>query len=338
MARTSRSWCRLLILWTLVAPGARLAAQTCQTVEDLLPADKSAIEATARRYFDLFAKGDSEGLRQSAIPSLAADFAGVTAAVKENQATLAGATASLRSLYGLNADGTATFDRAEFLCGVFGAHGQTASSAVFVLMQLPPGHYAVVILEAAASAGRFTVSFVLQQVATEWKLGGFYVKAADSAGHDAAWFAEQARAFKAKGQTHNAWLYFQQARNLASPVPFLSTQLSDQLFDEAQQMQPADFPADKALELTSGARTYRVRSLFALGVAGEIALIVKYDAADISDIKAAYADNQAVARALLTRYSELADGFTAIVTRATDPTGKDYGTLVPVKDINKGAK
>jgi len=38
-------------------------------------------------------------------------------------------------------------------------------------------------------------------------------------------------------------------------------------------------------------------------------------------------------KALVVRYSEFRDGFSAIVVRAVAPDGQDYGTLLPMKDI-----
>ena len=107
--------------------------------------------------------------------------------------------------------------RAEFLCGVFGKSGQTADSAVFVIPNLPPGTYGVVILDVAEKLPH-TLSLVLQKIGNEWKLAGFYVKATQVAGHDGQWFWDRAREFKAKGQTRNAWLYYNQARDLLAPV------------------------------------------------------------------------------------------------------------------------
>ena len=238
--------------------------------------------------------------------------------------------------------------RLEFLCGVFGKSGQTGSSAVFVLNGLPAGRYAVTILDVVAADGTgkdsarqdgaskgdaYVVSFVLQQVAGEWKLGGFYAKAGESAGHDSAWFAERARAFVAKGQTHNAWFYFLQARNLATVVPFMSTRETDRLYDEAQKLVPADLPGEAPMELLAGWKVYKIRTIFAYGAAGEVNLVVKYDWADVSDAAKTYAENQAVARALVAKWPELRDGFRAIVTRATEASGKDYGTLVGMGEL-----
>ena len=44
-------------------------------------------------------------------------------------------------------------------------------------------------------------------------------------------------------------------------------------------------------------------------------------------------DNVAVMKAMVTKYPELRDAFAAVVARAVDATGRDYGTLLAMKDI-----
>ena len=56
-------------------------------------------------------------------------------------------------------------------------------------------------------------------------------------------------------------------------------------------------------------------------------LIVKYQAADASNTNQAYQDNVAVMKALVLKYPEVRDAFVAVVARAVDPGGRDYGTL-----------
>ena len=63
-------------------------AQTCFTSADMDEPTRSASQNAGKRYFDMVARGDAASLKQNAIPSLAADFAGVETAVKDNQATL----------------------------------------------------------------------------------------------------------------------------------------------------------------------------------------------------------------------------------------------------------
>ena len=88
------------------------------------------------------AKGDVASLRQNSIPSLASDFSGIEATIKDHQQDLAAAQATVKSVFLLETEGTAPVPHAEFLCGVFGKNGQTASSAVFYLDNLPPANTA----------------------------------------------------------------------------------------------------------------------------------------------------------------------------------------------------
>ena len=118
--------------------------------------------------------------------------------IKENQANLTGAQATLKSYFLLDATGPAPIPNAEFYCGVFGKTGQTANSAAFYLNNLPPAKYAVALLDATSSAGRTMLSEVLQQVGADWKLGGLYIKPAQIAGHDSEWFLARAREYKTK--------------------------------------------------------------------------------------------------------------------------------------------
>jgi hypothetical protein len=237
----------LIFLSAIAAP-----AQTCLTTSDMGDATRNALVATGKRFYDLAAHGDAASLRQDAIASLATSFSGIEAAIRENRASLAAAQPAARPPFLLKAEGAESLVRAEFLCGVFGSQGQTRDSAVFVIPNLPPGNYAVVTMDATSTQGAYTASFVLQQQGGDWKLGGFYVRLAQVTGHDGNWFAERAREFKAKGQNHNAWFYYGEARELLVPLPFMATATTDKLYDEMQTVKPADLPP---LDLIGGAKT-----------------------------------------------------------------------------------
>lgn len=311
-------------------------AQTCSTASDMDAGTRTALETTGKRLFDMASKGDVFNLKQSAIPSLAANFAGIETAVIENRDAFAGATATVRPPYLLKLEGNEAAQRAEFLCGVFGAQGQTANSAVFVIPNLPPGTYAIDILDVTGgSKGPYTLSFVLQQIGNDWKLGGFYAKAATVAGHDAKWYLQQADQYKSKGQVHNAWLYYLEARDLIAPVPFMSTLETDRLYDTTHNNQPKDMPVDGNTVDLSGAngKTYKLTQIFPVVVATDLDLVVKYQSPDISNTGQTFQENMAVMRALLAKYPEFRSAFTAMVARAVQPDGKDYGSLMPMKDI-----
>jgi hypothetical protein len=296
--------------------------------------EQTALEAAAKRYFEMSVRGDAAALKQNSIASVAASFAGIETAVKENQAVFADAKATVRPPFLLIADGPEALARAEFLCGVFGKSGQTKDSAVFVLNNLPPGKYGVTILDVHGGHGPGTLTFVLQQAGGDWKLAGFYAKAAQAGGHDAAWYLDRARAFKGKSQTHNAWLYYREAIALSAPVDFMSTLASDKLYDETQTMQPADVPANgSTVDISAGGNIYHLTEVFLLAVGDDLDVVVKYQAADVSNTGRTFQENMIVINALVAKFPELRGAFAGVVARAVEPSGRDYGSLVAMKDI-----
>lgn len=333
---TPSHWFRQPIFWLVAALSISLpaAAQNCESSSDLDDATRAAITSAAQHDFELAAKADTASLRQNAISSLAANFTPIENTVKDHQANLTGAQATLKSVFLLEADGTAPLPRAEFYCGIFGKNGQTPGSAIFDFNNLPPGKYAVALLEATSAKGKTDFSVILQQEGTDWKLGGLYVKEAEVSGHDTDWYAAQAKTYKAKGQLHNEWLYFLEARSLVSPLPFMDTLQVDKLYNEFQNDKPADFPGDgKTADLRVGTATDKLIALYPEAVGGDLDVIVKYQFGDASNANAAYASNVAVIKALAAKYPELREAFSAVVARAIDSSGRDYGTLLAMKEI-----
>jgi hypothetical protein len=324
-------------LWLLALAAAACAqAQTCQSAADMDESVRTGLEAAAKRYFEMSTRGDTAALQQNSIASVAASFAGIEAAVKENQAVLTGAKASVRPPFLLTADSAEPLTRAEFLCGVFGASGQTKSSAVFVLNSLPPGKYGVTVLDVKGNQAAITLTLVLQQAGADWKLAGFFAKSSQASGHDAAWFTERARDFKAKAQNHNAWLYYREAIALSAPVDFMSTLATDKLYDEAQATQPADMPANgNTVELSAGGRVYRLTEIFLRGVGSDndLDVEVNYQAADVSDTARTFQENTAVIKALVAKFPEFREAFAGVVARAVDPSGHNFSSLMAMKDI-----
>jgi hypothetical protein len=298
------------------------------------PAVRTALESTAKRYFDMAARGDSVALQQNSIAPVAANFTGIESAVKDNQSAFAGARATVRPPFLLTVEGTAPLERAEFLCGVFGKSGQTPDSAVFELHTLPPGKYAVTIIDAKGSPDARTLTLILQQAGTDWKLAGFYARSAELNGHDGAWFAQRAREFKTKGQNRNAWLYYREAAALATPVDFMSTLATDKLYDEMQPVVAADLPTSgKGVDLSAGTKTYHLTDIFPLAVGNDLDVVVKYQAANVSNTAQTYQENVTATKALIAKFPEFREAFAGVVVRAVEPSGRDYGSLMAMKDI-----
>lgn len=321
-------------LFLSLLPAAPAAyAQTCLAAPDMGAPMRTALESTAQRYFEMSAHGDTAGLRQNSIPGLAASFGGVEAAVKDNATSFMAAHAVPRPPFLLTADGPEPVPRAEFLCGVFGSSGQTSQSAVFVLNNLPPGKYGVVILDVSGGKESRTLTLILQQAGTDWKLAGFYARSTEAAGQNGAWYEQKARDFKKKSQNHNAWLYYREAIALSSPVDFMSTLASDKLYDEAQSVQPADMPMNGTpVDLGAAGKTYRMTEVFPLAVGSDLDVVVKYASPDISNTQKIFQDNMTVIKALVDKYPELREAFAGVVARAVAPSGQDYGSMLPMKE------
>ena len=325
--------CRVGCLALLLAAGMAYG-QNCLSAPDIDPSVRKALESTALHYFDMSAHGDTAGLKQASIPMVASNFSGVENVVKENQAAFTGAHSAVRPPFLLTAEGTQPLARAEFLCGVFGPSGQTAQSAVFVLPNLPPGKYAVTILDVNGGSEPRTMTFVLQQVGTDWKLAGYFARSPQAGGHDAQWYEQRARDFKAKGQNHNAWLYYREAVYLNSPVDFMTTLSSDKLYDEVQSVAPSDMPMNgNAVDLNDGGKTYRWIDIFPMAVGNDLDVVVRYSSADISNTVKTFQENMAVIKLLVTKFPELRSAFAGVVARAVDLSSRDYGSMLPMKDV-----
>ncbi|PYV55176.1 MAG: hypothetical protein DMG91_12790 [Acidobacteria bacterium] len=307
-----------------LAVSAATQAQTCFTGSDMDASTRTALVNTGQKYFNFASLGDVASLRQNAIPSLAANFAGIESAVIENKPALSGGSATPRSPFLLKAEGAKPLERAEFLCGVFGAQGQTANSAEFVIPNLPPGNYGIVTLDVAAQKPS-TVTFVLQQQGTDWKLGGFFAKPSQVSGHDGNWFLQQARSYKAKGQNRIAWFYYLEARELLVPVSFMYTQSTDKAYDEMQTVKPSDLPP---FDLSGAGKTYKVMDMFPVVVGSDLDLVVKYQSASVSDTGQTFQENMAVMKALAACIFHRAARSTG---RVRDPLlGELYVLIAPI--------
>ena len=103
---------------------------------------------------------------------------------------------------------------------------------------------------------------------------------------------------------------------------------------EAQQSVPPDLPINGPVDLAApNGKSYKLTEVFPVVVDNNLNLVVKYSVPDISDTARAFQDNMAVIKAMVTKYPELREPFGGVVARAVAPSGQDYGTLLPMKDI-----
>jgi hypothetical protein len=356
MMRTTRPGCVALPLSAFLAVfylvlGLTLRAagqEACLTASDMGANAVSSLENTGKRYFQMAATGDSATLRQNAIPSLAASFGGVEAAVSDHKEEFAGTQSAVRPPYVLEASGSAPLERAEFFCGIYNSPDRVG----FSIPNLPPGTYAVVIQDVTtAKAAKYSVTMILQEqsagststaqsenpeaalASAAWKLAGYYVRPETINGHDGQWFWDKAHQFKAQGQTLNAYYYLIEARQLLSPVDFMGTPQLDKIYDETQQVVPKEMPVSGPVDNVMGGQTYKLAQVYPISVGQDLDLVIRYQVPDISDTNKTFQQNMNAIRAFVVKYPEVRAAFDAVVARAVNPSGQDYGSLLPMKEI-----
>jgi hypothetical protein len=323
----------LRLLWTAVVVLAALPGLadtgTCSTASDMDPATRSALDSAAMQIFQQAQTGDYFNLQRSAIPTLASAFAGVQSAVADNKANFQSARAGVRSEYLLQAASTSGSGRTEFFCGVF----NSADRVGFAINNLPPGTYAIVIMDVSGGKSPITLSVILQNTGG-WKLAGFYARPTQVAGHDGDWYVTRANDYKARGENHNAYFYYLQGWDLLAPVNFMSTAQLDKISDAIAAVKPSDIPGiGQAVDLAVNGKTYRITQMFPAPVSDGLDVVVKYQVPSIANPAAAYQDNMAVIKALVAKYPELREAFVGVVARAVEPGGNDYGSLLAMKDV-----
>jgi hypothetical protein len=324
-----RNYLVLGVLMLALACAAQ--AQECFSGSEIDAATGKALESTAQQFYNMSAHGDVAGLQSNAVPEVAANFAGIEAAVISHQAYFAQAQPTETRLFLLDATNSKTnWQRADFYCGIYNSPNRIGIS----IPNLPPGRYALTIAPVAAKNPATLTLVLAESGKNSWKLAGYYARANSLGGNDGQWFRSKAREYKDKGQVHNAWLYYLTAWDLMAPVDFVSTPTLDKLSDELQAARPADLPsADAPMQLAAGAKTFKVTDLSAVPVGTELYVRVQYDSPGAGTPAVASQDNGAVIKALLAKYPEMRDAFGGVAARATDGPGHEYVTLTAMKDL-----
>ena len=317
-----------ILAWLLVSSAAW--AQSCFNGPDLEASTRNAIETAARRYLDMSAHGDVAGLKANAIPAITGDFGSIEQAVVTNKQFLAEGQPTITGTYLLDASqAKGPLPRADFYCGIYNSPDRIG----FFIPNLPPGRYAVVF-QKVAGKDPITLTLILQEMAGAWKLAGYYPRLDSIGGHDGQWYLAKAREFKGKGQSHNAWLYYQTAWDLLAPVNFMSTPQLDKVADEMQAARPSDIPAAASpLSLSANGKILKVTEMTAVTVADNFDVRVQYQTPDAANSGLAFQDNLAVIKALVAKYPELRDAFDGVVARAVDDNGHEFVSIQPMKDI-----
>src|SRR5260370_30208261 len=314
--------------------GVSAWAQGCESRDEIPAQSRTASESAAKLVFDQASRGDITSLKANAIPSLQANFTGISGAVNDNKAAFAGASAQLRTSFLLDTGDKPSQD-GRFYCGVFGGGGQTANSAEFDIPGLPAGRYAIVIQDFIGNKGPYALTTIFQELGG-WRLAGFYVRPESALGHDGIWYLQRARDYKSKGQNHNAWFYYVTSWDLLAPVRFMDSSLLSKITQESSGIQPKDIPsAGNAVDYAANGKTYKITDMSVLPNDKTLDLSIKYSVSSTADFMATQADARNLANAYVAQYPELKGSFNNVWAHAVDANGGDVVGLVVLKPAAK---
>ena len=130
----------------LVLPRASYAA-SCTTQAELPAADRYALTAAGGRLSEAVLRQDYAALQAALLPAEAAEWNGIRGAVEQAAPLVKGGQIQLRNLYLLDATSLAAPADTQFFC----SNSTGLLTVTITIRALPPGRYAVVLVDAAGA-------------------------------------------------------------------------------------------------------------------------------------------------------------------------------------------
>ena len=206
---------------------------------------------------------------------------------------------------------------------------------------LAPGRYGFAIVDITDLDSPWRMSFLLHQEQGQWTMAGFYPKALSAAGHDGLWYWTQARTMTAQKEHWNAWLYYQQAESLLTPVNFIQSTHLEKLKAEASAAAPPALSEGVSAEaplVVKGPNGLEYH-FTALGVddslgKDKIDVMTHLKVDQIGDPVAARKRNSDAMVALLAAYPEMRKSFHGVWMIADAPGQNPFATEQAMSDIH----
>lgn len=330
----TRLWQRKMLLFVLVCAALPccVRAATCKAESQIASANREEIAASARTIAGELQRAEIAALRARTIAAVT-DFSGISAMVEANAAQVHDATATIDSLYLLDATTEeAGATRVDFYCG--------SPLVVLNINDLPAGRYAFVILHMTGVAHPQQLSLILSAKGDhEWMLAGMFVRPMLEAGHAGQWYWQMAQQYAARQMRWTAWFYFRLAAATLQPVEFVSSPNLDAIQQQQDRVHPENLPGTDAVVLASGDARFEVTSVDTTDIFGTLDLDVHYrpDAAalgELRDATTARKQVKAVMTALLDAHPELREGFHGIWLQADHDNATVFSLELPMSDLN----
>jgi hypothetical protein len=330
----------------LVAVGMMVAgvasAEVCTTQSQMSASDRDSLVGAARGLAAKVQANDVSGLQAATAVEYAKDFSGIGPVVGSTSAKVKDGTPIVEQVYLLDgtqlkpaADGS--IPDAQFFCSL----NKTVAEADFTISGLTPGRYGFVIVDVRDTSSPWRLSFLLREEGARWAMAGFYPKPLSAAGHDGLWYWTQARTMTAQKERWNAWLYYQQAESLLTPVNFIQSTHLEKLRTEASAAAPPALSEGVTAEaplVVKGADGVEYH-FTALGVDDSLAkdkldIIAHVKVDQIGDPAAARKRNSDAMAALLAAYPELRKPFHGVWMFSEVPGQNPFATELAMNEIH----
>lgn len=304
---------------------------SCTTQAELKGPDRAAIALAAHTLAAQMQTNDVNGVRASTIPSVASNFNGIASTIQKLNPDLAGATLNVTSVYDLDAtDIQPGEDSVQFFCGV----AANDLHVIFNIPGLPAGHFAFAIVEASGVKNPQRLSMLLEKSGTQnWQLAGFFPRPLMSAGHDGVWYWAKAREYEKTGRPWTAYFYYQTAAYLLHPAEFLDSNNFDKLVQELRATTPGGLPGAQPMIVNVNGSPVSITNIRTDSTFGGFDLVVRYEAADVSDPTATRTKTVALMKALLALHPEWKDAFHGLWVFAAAPNQQPFSLELSMPQI-----
>jgi hypothetical protein len=332
MSRELSSLTLVAVCSVLIGGSARCAlGAACTTQAQMAASMRDALANSAHSIVADMQSGNVQAVQQNTMPSLSANFGAIANSIQQLRPTIQNASITVDDIYQLDAsDNPPAPTATDFYCG---------SPVVSVHFgQLPRGMYALAILHATGVKDPQQISLVLSQTNGRWLLGGFFDKPMMTAGHDGIWYWKNARGYAQSKDAWSAWIYYQMATNLLTPLNFLSSPNLQKLHEEADQIRPSTFPDQHPMVLTVQGINYTVSAVSTTTAFGALDLDVSYapdasEAAQLSNPPMARQQVTAIMSALVELHPGLKQAFHGIWVHAQQGPASLFALELPMQEI-----
>jgi hypothetical protein len=306
-------------------------AVSCTTQAELKEPDRAAIALAAHTLAAKMQANDVNGVRASTIPSVASNFNGIASTIQKLNPDLAGATLNVTSVYDLDAtDIQPGEDSVQFFCGV----AANDLHVIFNIPGLPAGHFAFAIVEASGVKNPQRLSMLLEKSGPQnWQLAGFFPRPLMSAGHDGVWYWAKAREYEKAGRPWTAYFYYQTAAYLLHPAEFLDSNNFDKLVQELRATTPGGLPGAQPMIVNVNGSPVSITNIRTDSTFGGFDLVVRYEAADVSDPTATRTKTVALMKTLLALHPEWKDAFHGLWVFAAAPNQQPFSLELSMPQI-----